>query len=358
MIFLAVVLLPWAVNRVTAGNRRIVIHPPVLAASGSSDPAQTDATPSPTADRGPALRLLLWNIAHGRGLSDDNHTGESLAERMDRHDAIAAVIRDKRPDIVILNEVDFDVPWSHGVDHAHVLADATGLPHRATQTNFDVQIVHQTYRWGNAVLSRWPITAARDVPIPGFATWESLLAGQKRAALHELDTPDGPLMLLATHLSPQSEALRARSAEALVEFDAPAPFILAGDLNAAAPGSPGAQITDDGRNAIRVLQASGSFTIPPDPPATYPARSPTRTIDWILPPAGWSIESTEAFDTTLSDHLPVLMLCRPPGPVDEAPHSTDGLVGSGSTADNRDDADDADNTDNADTSPPPNGSPP
>ena len=70
-----------------------------------------------------------------------------------------------------------------------------------------------SFRFGNAVLSRFPITDAETVDFPAHSGFESFVAGKKRGLLCTLELPGKkPLRLLAVHLEHRSEAVRVSSA--------------------------------------------------------------------------------------------------------------------------------------------------
>ena len=127
------------------------------------------------------LTIIAFNIAHGRGMAESNWDGGSKEEREKRLDDIAELLAGYNPDIVILNEVDFHASWSFGVNQAAYLAEKLGLNHRVEQRNLDFRFLFSTWKFGNAILSRFPIDETTLIDLPGYAAWETLLAGKKRA---------------------------------------------------------------------------------------------------------------------------------------------------------------------------------
>ena len=215
--------------------------------------------------------------------------------------------------MVVLNEVDFDAPWSHGIDQAQVIARAAGYPYVVEVPNLDVRVGPVLYRFGNALLSRYPLVDASVVDLPAFSLLETFLAGKKRGLAVTVETPDGPVRLVGVHLSHRSEAVRVASARHLIALarGCPLPVIIAGDMNSTPSTFPRAQLDDADRNAMDVLRATGRWRRRPlaTPRAnelTFHSARPTRVIDWILVPRPWTVEAYEVLDTDLSDHLPVV----------------------------------------------------
>lgn len=182
------------------------------------------------------MRVLTWNLWWRNG------------PWQRRREAIAATLAELAPDVCGLQEV-----WGSPTDPDAVtdvtdatdatdnlaadLAERLGMhwcwAARAPRRSW--QRVHGPHlRFGNAVLSRWPITAHAETPLP-------VEDGQERVALHaRIETPAGPLPFFTTHLSHQLGASAARLAQVrtLAGFVAghasghPLPPVVTGDLNA------------------------------------------------------------------------------------------------------------------------------
>ncbi len=225
------------------------------------------------------LRIAIYNIAHGRGLADGNWSGGDKDAKLARLRKIAALLAAEKPDVVVLNEVDFDSTWSGGVNQAEVIARAMPLANRAEGRNLDVSLPFFTVRCGNAVLSRFPITDARLVKFPGYSTLETIGAGRKKGLLCTLLLPgDREVRILAVHLEHRSEEVRIAAALVIGELaaDEGPPLVAAGDFNST--------------------------------PKSYPRATPDasgRAIDWVLAPASWRIAEHRPLDSKLSDHRPV-----------------------------------------------------
>jgi endonuclease/exonuclease/phosphatase family metal-dependent hydrolase len=174
-----------------------------------------------------SLRILCWNIAECRMAKG------ALNQ-------IAAHIRQKSPDLVLLNEVKKDGWWwPRGMDHARDISRKTGLPHYAFGGTNGTGI---TGHKGVAVISRHPLGVSRLHPVihnkrkTGFGTLATSITidGQVH---HILSTRFAP------HNSEQNKAenpVGIRQALSLVSsFDSGSPLILGGDFNATT--NPGTQ---------------------------------------------------------------------------------------------------------------------
>ena len=271
------------------------------------------------ADRAPVtsfkgrLCIATFNIAHGRGIAESNwQTGRHDAKRLKE---IAALLKDEKADIVVLNEVDFDASWSGGVNQARYIAEEGGFPFRVEQVNCDIAAPGFSLRWGNAVLSKYPVRKARLVDFPPYSDWEWFLAGHKRGVLCEIQLDEALIVrVLGVHLDTRSELTRLQAAEQIEETRAESktPFILAGDMNTGPIGFPAVKPTSDGRTAVSYLLARGAYhTVPLNEPGpadyTYPAANPAKVIDWILVSREWKIIARTVSTRVFSDHNAVLM---------------------------------------------------
>ena len=186
------------------------------ALTGSEACAQVPNKPSTEAPH--RITVLSYNIHHARGVDD----------RLDV-ERIAAVIRESGADLVSLQEVDQGVSRSESVDQPQAFAKLLKM-HAAFGANIDLQ----GGKYGNAVLSRFPIVANKNHLLPNTD------GGEQRGVLEvDVELPQGgQLKFLATHLDHRPDpAQRLDSAKFINEAfasDIKYPVCLAGDLNAEA----------------------------------------------------------------------------------------------------------------------------
>lgn len=244
------------------------------------------------------MRLATFNILHGRALSDG---------RVDL-DRFAAAVKRVDADVLALQEVDRDQARSHGADLTAVAAEAMG----ATDHRFAATLHGQPGTWsaatgadqpdisayGIALLSRHPVRSWHVLALPVLrrrvpvvhagARRPSLVRDEPRAALAAvLDTPQGALTVVATHLTfiPGWNAVQLRRLVAACRW-LPQPLAVLGDLNLRA-GAPA---------RISGLQSVGRVD-------TFPVEVPNRQIDHILLGGGvWPTSEPSAVDTGMSDH--------------------------------------------------------
>ena len=261
------------------------------------------------------IRIVAYNIAHGRGTADSNWQVHAREAQLNRLREIARLLDEQKADIVVLNEVDFDAVWSGSMNQARYIADKAGFRFMVEQRNYDMAVPFARLRWGNAILSKYPVTKARMVDFPAYALWERIVAGHKKAVLCEVRLDkDSITRVLGVHLDTRSASTRLKSAEQIekIRAESATPLIVAGDFNSSPVGFPRTETTSDGRTALSYLLATGFYrTDPLSEPGlgdyTFPSTDPAMVIDWILVPPEWKIISRTVFPQPLSDHNAVLM---------------------------------------------------
>lgn len=220
-----------------------------------------------------AIRVMTWNI-HG------------TLGRNPRFDLVRVVelIRRWDPDIVALQEVDSRRALADGANPFEYLTGAVGTYGIGAKS-----ITGADGDYGQMLISRFPVTsqAVRDI---SFGEREP-----RRAIRAEVATPQGPLIVVATHLG-LSFHERRRQTAMLAELAAgEAPAVVVGDFNDWFwPGSVGGGLHGllDGRTLWR----------------TFPSAFPLLRLDRIYcRPAGAMVHSfVDRAARSLSDHLPIV----------------------------------------------------
>jgi endonuclease/exonuclease/phosphatase family metal-dependent hydrolase len=96
------------------------------------------------------LKVLTYNIHRAIGM-DRRFRPERVVEILAHHDA----------DLALLQEVDEGAPRSRELDLARELGREAGYPHVAAGYNVSLR----KGRYGNALLSRWPLTIHRNIDL-------------------------------------------------------------------------------------------------------------------------------------------------------------------------------------------------
>jgi endonuclease/exonuclease/phosphatase family metal-dependent hydrolase len=253
------------------------------------------------------LLVVAYNIAHGRGQARTNWVDND--ERQARLGEIAGVLRDVDADIVVLNEVDFASVWSAHINQAESIARLAGYPYRVEQRNLDAAVPFVSLRFGNAVLSKYPIIDAQRVAYPGLRPWESMLVGHKEGVVATIMLPGGRWVRVAgVHLEHRDEGVRIASAEMIAALTGndDVPLIAAGDFNSTRVDLPKARPVDGTTAVSRLLDGHAWKARPGPMQATFPATDPDREIDWILATPQCTVGDRSTTGGDLSDHLAVI----------------------------------------------------
>ena len=231
------------------------------------------------------MRLLSWNIHKGIGGRDRRY---ALGRIID-------CIEAENPDLVCLQEVDRLVHRSNHDDQPRLLA-------RYFRCNsvFQPTVHVGAGTYGNLVLSRWPVVSRHRI---------SLQQGMRKprgAQLLLVDSPEGPLHLVNTHLGLAESERRWQVGRLLGHFlfrsAEPHPTLVVGDFN-------------DWRDSLsRDLFTDGGFRQVTSPAArfrTFPAWMAMGALDKAFTRGGITVRTARVVRTSLaktaSDHLPLVI---------------------------------------------------
>lgn len=218
------------------------------------------------------LRILTYNVRNGKGMDS----------RRDL-DRTAAVIRNLKPDVVALQEIDSMTLRSEGAYVAAELAEKCGMNYAfAKAIDFDGG------SYGVAILSREKPLSLRRTPLPGREERRTMLAA-------EFDD----YVFISTHLSLTPEDRTASIGIILRELKRYGkPLFIAGDWNV----TPDSEFIAEMSEHLQILSDSA---VP-----TYPADKPSVCIDYIAAPAKQRVRivrDSVICEPAASDHRPVMV---------------------------------------------------
>lgn len=236
------------------------------------------------------IRILTYNI----------HKCIGGLDRRYRPDRVHRTIAHYEPDIVMLQEVDEGARRSRGHRQVDLLGDMMGFRHR---TYFPNVKVWSGGVYGNAILSRFPLTETSnvDVTLPGR---------KRRSVLHaryRVRLPDGrrtrTLHVFNLHLG-LSETERRTQLRSFLDshpfagLHAHTPLVVAGDFN------------DVYGSLGRELLVPSGFRGIARPIRTFPAYAPVRALDSVYVRGSLQIQRVYRAQIEIaksaSDHLPLV----------------------------------------------------
>lgn len=238
------------------------------------------------------VTVMVFNIHAGKDAAGSGNL-----------DAVAALARDVRADLVLLQEVDRGTKRSGKVDQVKVLGDASGFA-----AAFGRSLDYDGGQYGIAALSRAGFDAQFTESLP-VAPIQARAGGsyEPRAALVVVArTPIGRLTALNTHLdASREETFRLQEVArvlAIIERSRKSklPMIAGGDFNA----EPGSEVHK------RVLAAGlrdSWLECGEGDGLTYPADKPIKRIDYLFLTGALKCTRARVIDTRISDHRPLLV---------------------------------------------------
>ncbi len=298
--------------------------------------------PDPFPDR---LTVVVWNLGWAYGDGSHGSGGPKPPSHFERTlDRMGRVLAAAEPDLVLLQEVDFDSARSHGIDQAERLARQSGLPFIAPALSWSANYVPFPY-WppshhygsmlsGSAVLSRFPIRrhVVELMPKPtGNPWWYNLFYPFRYAQVVDVETPGEKIAVVNVHLEAFQADARLNQAyrvREILEGETTAPVVFGGDLNSPPPESPQRHgyadephrdfRSDDtveilrGTKAVADTLAATTFTSTPSDWFTFPAVAPNRKLDYVFASDRFEVVSVRVMREAgeASDHLPILAELR------------------------------------------------
>ncbi len=231
------------------------------------------------------MRLLSWNIHKGIGGRDRRYALQRIIDCIDH----------EQPDLVCLQEVDRLVGRSQFDDQPRLLGQSLNL-----QSTFQANVSVANGTYGNLILSRWAVGSTHRI---------SLKRGIRKARgaqLVHVETPEGPIHLVNTHLGLDERERHWQVAflleHQLFQSHATIPTVIAGDFN-------------DWRNTLaeKPLARYGfqQITSPPSEYRSFPSWLPIGGLDKVFVRGGLKIDRVRVVRTSLarvaSDHLPIVV---------------------------------------------------
>lgn len=232
------------------------------------------------------LRVATYNV-HGCVGTDGVRSERRIAE----------VIGSLEVDIVGLQELDLNRPRSGRVDQAALIAAELGW-HRYFHPAFK----SQDQEYGDAVISRFPLTLQRASELPAKAPW---YCRESRGAIWvTVAAPEGPCHVINTHLGlggrERLEQARLLAGEKWLGSVPDEALVLMGDFNCRASSAPMRLLAEALRPGAPAVKS----------PAAFPSGRPLLALDHILVGRRLTVSGLRAVATPLtcraSDHLPVV----------------------------------------------------
>jgi len=279
----------------------------LLALVASCGLPRTAPAPAAAPSLAGSVRVMVYNIHAGKDAAGTPRIAE-----------LANLVGQTGADIVLLQEVDDSTRRSGGVSQPAELARRTGF-----RSAFGRTIDYDGGRFGNAILSRWPILDARMLPLDGAPPAGDNGRHEPRGALRVVvAAPQGRITVFNTHLDAfGGDPWREQEADSLVKLVAHARengevVLVGGDFNSTPESAAQQTLRTAGlRDAWSVCGSGDGFT--------FPASAPARRIDFLFLTGASSCTSARVPDTQVSDHRPLLVDVALPASIAAFPTNLD-----------------------------------
>ena len=205
------------------------------------------------------LRVLSYNIHKCIGGVDRRYDPQRVAD----------VINHQHADVLLLQEVDHDVPRSNRDRQVDVLGELVGMRYRSWFPNVEVR---GGGCYGNAILSRYPIVDTTNIDLSiRFKKRRSVLHGVLRVRHDELDRTVHVynMHLGLARFERRIQLLRFLESHPFQTLHHETPVVVGGDLN-------------DVYGGLGELLEPAGFRGADRRPFTFPAWGPVRPLDAIF----------------------------------------------------------------------------
>lgn len=290
------------------------------------------------------VKILTWNLGflYGKGSEGPGYEHREKAFFQNRLDELVTFIRKENPDVLCLQEIDFDSSRSGGINQAKELALKAGYPYVALAVSWDANYIPFPY-WplsrnfgqmnsGGAILSKYPISN-HSVELFAKPTshpwWYNLFYLHRYVQKATLTIRDKDYVFMNLHLEAFDKVDRLKQVNFLREkMEAEKIDFIAGDFNMipgrATKKAKFAESSDDYENDESfVVMSSGLLqeAIPEEIYLraesryfTYPSWKPDRRLDYIFYNQAHRLMRAEVLNSDLSDHLPLKASFQIAGP--------------------------------------------
>lgn len=266
-----------------------------------------------------SLRLITYNL--GYAYAEKNNlglllTGDDVRKNLD---TAVAKFRELQPDVICLQEIDFDARRTDHIDELDYLATHLGFSYAAYALNWNHRYLPWPY-WppslqfgqivsGQAILSRYPLTNQRltvldKPPNPFWYNWFYLDRLAERVDMH---VGERTIALWNLHLEAFDKPTRLKQAAfvgKMVHDEPNANKIVCGDLN-----DPEASDPHPEQNASSTIAAAATLQADEEFAGkfTFPAWQPVEKLDHVLFSKQFTFEHSQTVPINTSDHMPVMV---------------------------------------------------
>ncbi|MGE3611686.1 MAG: endonuclease/exonuclease/phosphatase family protein [Bacteriovoracaceae bacterium] len=319
IIFIAWASYPWSISENKIQGEVKHIDPEVM--------VNNEENPS-------VIKILTWNLSYlyGEGSEGGSYQHKDKNYYQEKLNQLAAEIQEWQPDIICLQEVDFNSFRSGGINQVEFLGLKAGYPYIAEAVSWQANYIPFPY-WpvsnhfkavesGGAILSKYPILSHEYLLLAkpqSHPWWYNLFYLHRYFQKVTLEVGSKKFNLINLHLEAFDKNNRQEQIKMLIKkIEKEKIDLVAGDFNMvpknATKRSKFAN-NDDYENDLsaELMSQSALLEVIPDEIYdkneafyfTFPATHPDRRLDYIFYRKDLKMMKAEVLSSALSDHLPI-----------------------------------------------------
>lgn len=222
-----------------------------------------------------SLKIMTYNIQYGKGI-DGLQDLSRIANKIEKSNA----------DIIALQEVETFSYRSKFKNQTQWLASELNM-----YAVYSPALVIGFYQYGNAILSKYPITSYKSIKVTSKREPRNIL-------IANIDICNKSLFFISTHLGLSTEERIKHVNQILENTKHKRPTIIAGDWNSTSDRQEVQLIKQFFNDSYKIAGNNKGYTFPGD--------LPQARIDYIFTSKDIEIIDSRIIKTKVSDHLPVI----------------------------------------------------
>jgi len=278
--------------------------------------------------------IMTYNIGYLSGMTNNRLVKPKKDFFHQNMEAVAKYINTNPPHIIAFQEIDYHSRRSFYVDQLETIATVCGYPYAARAVNWDKRYVPfppglPSYHFGpvlsgQAILSRFPITATERVVLPKPKSnpfFYNHFYLDRLAQIAKIEIDDQTIFIINVHLEAFNRKTRQAHARQVLElyrtYKDQSPVLIVGDFNAVPPDAsrkkgftdePESDFTGDQTISLFLKEKSLKPALIGPNLFTFPSDKPTRKLDYIFyTHRSISLVNAKRIQIDSSDHLPLIM---------------------------------------------------
>lgn len=280
------------------------------------------------------VKVMTWNMGflYGLGSVGPGYEPKDSEFYQTKIEQVIKLVQDAGPDVLCLQEVDFESSRTHFLDAAKIVARRAGYPYVAEAPSWEANYIPFPYwpfsrhfgrmKSGGAVLSKYPLLDHQvqflEKPM-GQPWWYNLFYLHRYFQKVTIQIGDKKYKLINLHLEAFDKKDRQEQVKKLVDLvHVEKTDFITGDFNTlpkSATKKNKLSTADDYENdtSYELMMNSGLLDVIPDEIYvlnesryfTFPSNGPERRLDYIFYHKDLKMMKAEILPSGVSDHLPL-----------------------------------------------------